>query len=296
MIPRDDPENRTADHAADRLLRAIERIGSPVCIGIDPVVDRLPRPLAALDPVEAIERFSIEVIDAVCEAAPCVKVQSACFERFGAAGAAALERVLAHSRRQAGLIVILDAKRGDIGLSAEHYAAGVFDRDLRSAPDFITINSYLGDDGILPFLRPGRGAFALVRTSNPASDRIQTQRLDDGRTVAEAVADVIADIGESTLGESGYSALGAVVGATKRDEIAALRKRMPKQILLVPGYGAQGATADDIRDCFNADGRGALITASRSVIHAFQPAATNWPDMVEAAAKALADEIRGAIA
>ena len=162
-------------------------------------------------------------------------------------------------------------------------------------PDWVTINGYFGADGIKPFLREGFGAFVLVRTSNASGDRLQASKLDDGRSVAQRLATIVAELGESSLGECGFSALGAVVGATKSNEVTALRELMPQQIFLVPGFGAQGATVDDIRPCFNADGKGALITASRSVIYAFDPADPNWPQSITQAAKSFANQIASAI-
>jgi orotidine-5'-phosphate decarboxylase len=183
------------------------------------------------------------------------------------------------------LIVIGDAKRGDIGISSEHYAAGCLEDTAFAdfgplpGPDALTINSYLGADAIAPFVtsaaRGHKGLFALVRTSNPDSDAIQSLALADGRCVADAVAQTVAAAGDADalIGRCGYSLLGAVVGATKPADAAILRKLMPHQIFLVPGYGAQGGTADDVKACFNEDGRGAqgaLITASRSVIFAHE--------------------------
>lgn len=285
-------------HAADHLVARVAQVGAATCVGLDPVVERLPAALRPADPndasacVSAIEAFSVGVIDAVQESCAAVKIQAACFERFGAAGYAAMARVLLHARAS-GLAVVFDAKRGDIGISAEHYARGAHDLGAH----WTTINAYLGADGIVPFLTQGQGAFALLRTSNPSSDALQTLRLTDGRSVAEAVGDTIASIGETCVGASGFSALGAVVGATKRAEIAALRARMPRTIFLVPGYGAQGGTADDVRAAFTRENLGALITASRSVIY---PTATglgsaasgDWRDAIRAAAVQFASEIR----
>ena len=257
------------------------------------MLERLPAALGKVDPADAaacaaaIEAFSVGVIDAVHESCAAVKVQAACFERYGATGFGAMTRVLAHARAS-GLAVVYDAKRGDIGISAEHYAQGA--RGLGAA--WTTINAYLGADGIAPFLGAGQGAFALVRTSNPSGDALQTLRLADGRTIAEAVADLVAGLGEVTVGASGFSSLGAVVGATKRAEIASLRARMPRTIFLVPGYGAQGGTADDVRAAFTRGNRGALITASRSVIYPAAAGAGDWRDAVRAAARTFADEIR----
>ncbi|MFM9170683.1 MAG: orotidine-5'-phosphate decarboxylase [Phycisphaerales bacterium] len=142
-----------------------------------------------------------------------------------------------------------------------------------------------------PFLAPGHGAFALVRTSNPSGDVLQSLRLADGRTVSEAVADLVAAAGATNVGAGGFSALGAVVGATKRADAAALRARMPAQLFLVPGYGAQGGGVDDVLPCFHADGRGAIVTASRSVIYAFDAGERDWTGAVRRAAERFRDEI-----
>ncbi len=292
------PDNAGGGHAADRLLAAIARVGSPVCVGIDPVLQRLP---AALSPVvgnadacvAAIRSFSIEVLDAVAPHVGCVKLQSACFERYGVPGIEALQAV-AGAARDRDLQVVLDAKRGDIGVSAEHYAHAAFGGGAgvgRAPADWLTINSYFGADGIRPFLQPGHGAFALVRTSNPGGDRVQAARLDDGGTVAELVAAMVADVGADSVGAGGYSALGAVVAATRPDEAAALRALMPQQIFLVPGFGAQGGDAESVRPCFAADGRGAIVTASRSVIYAFAPDQADWTRAVGDAAAAFAEQI-----
>lgn len=269
------------DHFADRLLQACEHKGAPVCVGIDPVLERLPADLQrpSADPAEAAEAFAafVEgVIDAVAELVPCVKLQSACFERYHWAGVQVYHRMI-DLARQRGLLVIGDAKRGDIGISAEHYAAGCLGDPLQPeielGPDALTINSYFGHDGVQPFMdlaaRQNKGLFALVRTSNPGGDAIQGLKLADGGTVADAVANLVAQWGDTALGFSGYSLLGAVVGATKRQDAARLRTLMPRQIFLVPGFGAQGGSADDVRACFHPDGRGALITASRSVLFAY---------------------------
>ncbi len=267
-----------------------------MCVGLDPVLNKLPDALGGLEPIAAIEKFCLEVIDAVAEHVPAIKPQIACFERYGSAGYAVYERVVT-AGRESGLFVIGDAKRGDIGTSSAHYASGLLvgEEDSAVGCDALTVNTYLGADGIEPFFKAaaatGKGLFALVRTSNPGGDKLQGLRLEDGRTVAEAVADQVADLGCSVLGESGYSLLGAVVGATKPDDAVSLRQRMPQQIFLVPGFGAQGGSAEDVRACFKPDGTGALITASRSVIYAYNPADTDWPAAVTQAAIDLKQQI-----
>jgi orotidine-5'-phosphate decarboxylase len=270
-------------------------------VGIDPVYDRLPAALrsdgATADvegAVAAISSFVRGVLDAVTPHVACVKFQSACFERYRWRGVQACERLI-NEAKSMGLMVILDAKRGDIGISAQHYAAGCL-----AEADALTVHSYLGADSIEPFMKvaaeDGKGLFALVRTSNPGGDAIQTLPLDDGGTVATAVATIIAELGSDRryLGDSGYSLLGAVVGATKVDEMARLRSLMPQQIFLVPGFGAQGGSARDVKACFNADGRGALITASRSVLYAYEeaPDSANWQSAVRAAAADMQRQIQ----
>ena len=290
-------------HAADRLLEAIERVGAPVCVGIDPVVEKLPAALqlGSANPttiVQAISSFSIGVLDAVAGVVPCVKFQSACFERYRRHGVEALGNLIVAARAR-GLHVILDAKRGDIGISAEHYAASVFDEWLideqDARPTWVTINGYFGADGIKPFLREGFGAFVVVRSSNASSDDLQASKREGGQSLSEQLATIVAELGQQSIGKRGFSSLGAVVGATKSSEAAALRELMPHQVLLVPGYGAQGAGVDDIRPFFNADGQGALIAASRSVLYAFDPAKPNWTHSIAEAAKTFADEIASAV-
>ena len=292
-------------HFADRFLDAAERCGAPVCVGLDPVLERLPHAVLGDDPLDRIEAFCRGVIDAVAGVVPAVKPQLACFERYGSAGYAVYESVV-ELARSAGLMVIADGKRGDIGVSASHYAAGlIVGNDYAVGSDALTVNAYLGLDGLEPFAEAaagstpggggggggGRGLFALVRTSNPGGDALQSLPLADGRTVAEAVADAVAELGERYLGERGYSLVGAVVGATKPADAAALRARMPHQLFLVPGYGAQGGSADDVRACFHPDGIGAIITASRSVLYAADPADAQWQGAVAKAAAKFRNEI-----
>lgn len=162
--------------------------------------------------------------------------------------------------------------------------------------DAVTVSPYLGADALEPFVATGAGVFVLVRTSNPGSDGVQSLRLADGRSLAEAMADMVAAVGRPRVGASGYSSVGAVVGATKREDAAALRTRMPEQIFLVPGYGAQGGSADDVRACFRADGTGAVVTASRSVIYAFDPRDDAWRGAVRAGAERLRREVEAVVA
>jgi orotidine-5'-phosphate decarboxylase len=288
-----------AEPFADRLAHAIDRVGSPVCVGLDPVLEKLPEAVrsGAVEPVEALSGFCHGVLEAVAGLAPAVKLQSACFERFGDAGLLLL-RELVEASRALGLISVLDAKRGDIGISAEHYAAAAFDH---LGADALTVSGYLGPDTLEAFVRPGAGLFVLVRTSNPGSDAVQSLPLADGRTVAEMMADHVRTLGARHLGASGLSGVGAVVAATKPGDGPALRARMPDQVFLVPGYGAQGGTPEDLRGMLRSGGRspghaGVLVTASRSVIYPGDAGPRQgWQDRVRSAAGALAREIAGVV-
>ena len=272
-------------HQADLLCKTIDKVGSPLCVGIDPVKGKLPEQILNLPVLEGFKVFTQGLIDAVSGTAAAVKFQSACFERYGSKGIKLLGELRLHAS-DAGLVVILDAKRGDIGISAEHYAASA----IADGPcDWITVNPYLGWDSIAPFLESGLGVFCLVRTSNPSGDSIQKQILKDGRSVAESIADLLAKEGERYVGESGWSNVGAVVGATKPEEAIALRVRMVQQIFLMPGIGAQGGQVEDVVQCF-ADGHGALIPASRSVI--YPTPEHDWQTDIANAAKKLASELQ----
>ena len=308
------------DHPADRLIAAIERCKSPVCVGIDPVLERLPHEIRAAHAetdaacqsccdessavqcaVDAIGQFVGGVLTSIAGVVPCVKFQAACYERYGWRGVRQLEHDIAIAAGL-GFHVILDAKRGDIGISASHYAASAFDGQDRTASDWITINGYFGRDGIAPFVERSRhGAFVLVRTSNPSGDVLQSAACVDASTIAEVMALHVAEVGEESIGERGFSSIGAVVGATKPDDARRLRTLMPRQLFLVSGYGAQGGGVDDVLPCFGSDGHGAIVTASRSVLYpssqsnagAMQQAgaSSGWVEAVRDAAEAFAEDV-----
>jgi len=295
------------ENFADRLLNAIEAKRAPVCVGIDPRYDRLPPEMTAgPDADEAakaakIAEFCWQLLQAVEPHVPAVKPQSAYFEVYGARGVETYHQVVRWAH-ELGLLVLGDVKRNDIGSTAEAYAAGHLAGPER--PDAITVNAYLGGDGLEPFLdvcrAEGKGVFVLVRTSNPSAGQVQDFAGPDGEKLYQHVADLVASAGcgEGLVGERGYSAVGAVVGATYPDEARELRRRMPQQIFLVPGYGAQGATAADCAASFTPGGTGAIVNASRSVIYAFQQpqyAEMRWPRAVEAAAEAFARDVRDAL-
>lgn len=254
----------------------------------------MPDELAALDPLDAVERFCEGVLAAIRGRIPCVKVQSACFERYGHRGVAVLERVLGSSVEM-GFETILDSKRGDIGISASHYAAAT----AATGAGWVTVNGYLGEDGITPFLDEGLGVFVLVRTSNPSGDEIQSPSCGDG-TVASLVARMVGRLGGDPPVDA-LASVGAVVGATKPEAAAALRSVMPRTPFLLPGYGAQGGGADGVRAALDPAGSGVLVTASRSIIRAWQSSdagassGESWTDAVSTAADRFIEEIAGVV-
>ena len=273
-----------------RLAERLKAATAPVCVGLDPVADRLPTSLQDTDPVSGIESFSRGVLDAVAGVVPCVKVQAACFERYGHAGVAALERVV-RAAVDAGFETILDAKRGDIGVSARHYAVSTADTGCQ----WVTLNGYLGEDGILPFLERGLGVFVLVRTSNPSGDEIQSPACGDG-TVASLVGGMVARLGGDPAPGSTAS-VGAVVGATKPEAAAALRNVMPRTPFLLPGYGAQGGGPEGVQAAMDVEGGGVLVTASRSIIQAWYGSGDdrNWTGTVATAAEDFVSDIAAVV-
>lgn len=291
---------------ADRLLTAIREKGSPVCVGLDPRFDCLPDSLRAgadseADRLAAIETFCREVLQAVAPIVPAVKPQSAYFEVYRGEGVK-LYFDLVRQAKDLGLLVIGDVKRNDIGSTAAAYAEAHLAGE--QTPDAITVNGYLGSDGIAPFVdvaaRDGKGLFVLVRTSNPSAANTQDFANADGEKFYEHLARQVAELGdaEGLLGESGYSSIGAVVGATWPQEARQLRRIMPRQLFLVPGYGAQGATAEDCAASFKQDRTGAIVNASRSVIYAHQREeyrGLDWPEAVAKAAKTFARDIADAV-
>ncbi len=302
---------------ADRLIDACRKKNSLVMVGIDPRLDNLPD--SVLKPAmerhgetlegaaAAYSEFGRRIIDAVADVAVTVKPQSAFFEMLGPAGMQALHEVIGHAH-QAGLLVVLDVKRSDIGSTAEAYAQAFLGSMKVGAEtlepwgaDAVTVNPYLGSDGLTPFIQiaraSSRGLFVLVKTSNPSSGEIQDLKAE-GRAISERVATWLGGRAGDLAGESGYSSLGAVVGATYPEELARLRNLMPSNIILIPGYGAQGGAAKDVKPGLNADGLGAVVNASRSVIFAYRdktwaaphPSA-KWTDAVREAATKMRDDL-----
>jgi len=263
-------------------------------VGLDPRADALPRDLLPAAPApDRIVEFHRRALPVLARHVPVVKPNIAFFECFGAAGFAAYEQTCALAR-QAGLLVLGDIKRGDIGSTAEAYAEG----HARRA-DAVTLHPYLGGDSLQPFLqrcrpeRGGLGVFVLVRTSNPGARDLQDLRLhgsDD--TLCDAVASAVARWGQDLPQSDGYSPVGAVVGVTWPAELKRLRQRMPHAWLLLPGVGAQGGKVDDLVAAFDGRGLGALVTQSRGVMQSFAPAAADWLAQIDAAAARFAAECR----
>ncbi|MDR0838075.1 MAG: orotidine-5'-phosphate decarboxylase, partial [Oscillospiraceae bacterium] len=229
--------------------------------------------------------YNRALIDALCDIVPAVKPQAAYYEYLGPRGMYVLQKTCKYAASK-GMYVILDAKRGDIGSTAETYARAYLGDDAAYDVNSITINGYLGSDGILPFLDCAvifdKTAFVLVKTSNPSSGELQDLSVGD-RTVYEAMGDLLEKLAADTVGEYGYSRLGAVVGATYPEELAALRKRLPHTFFLVPGYGAQGGGAKDVAGAFDKNGRGAVINSSRAIIGAWTKTGGDGRDFAQAA-------------
>jgi orotidine-5'-phosphate decarboxylase len=267
-----------AGHFADRLAAAVERKGAPLCVGLDPDPALMPEGLG-------VAEFCRGIVDAVAEVAVAVKPQAAFFEAEGAGGWAALAEVCDYAR-EAGLLVIADAKRGDVPSTARAYVAA-----FAPLADAVTVNPYLGFDSLEPFIaRDGLGVFVLVKTSNPSSVDLQDLPLADGRPVWQHVAGLVDRWGADLVGESGLSSVGAVVGATFPQEVAEARQLLPRSVLLLPGVGAQGARAEDLAAAFSVGPAGALVSASRSVLYADRGA--GWQRAAAAEAERLAGELR----
>ena len=269
----------------DALIEKIIAMQNPTCVGLDTQLDYLPADMAAgvetcEDAAKAIEAFNFKLIDSVCDIVPAVKVQIAYYEQYGAEGMAAFLHTVAYAKKK-GLIVIADCKRNDIGSTAARYSAAYLGetalggrRVSVAGCDFLTVNAYLGTDGVQPFLDDcktfDRGLFILVKTSNPSSGELQDLRLADGRAVYECMGDMVEGWGSGLLGRYGYSAVGAVVGATHPAEAKILRERLEHTFFLVPGYGAQGGSAEMLKNCFDARGLGGIVNNSRGILTAYK--------------------------
>jgi len=270
------------ENFADRLLDEIEKFQNPSCIGLDPRIEDIPDFIKKENKrkynktKETVARsffdFNKIIIDATYDIVPVFKVQIAFYEKYGAEGIKAFEDTVNYLKEK-GKIVFEDGKRNDIGPTAEAYAQGHLSPEGFDV-DAITINPYLGIDGVKPFIdeaiKYGKGIFVLVKTSNPSSGDFQDRVLENGKKLYEVVGEMVQKWGAGTEGERGYQIVGAVVGATYPGEAEVLRKIMPKSIILVPGYGAQGGGARESIPNFNEDGRGAIVHSARGIIFAYK--------------------------
>lgn len=288
-------------HFADRLSAALRQKKNALCVGLDPRWESLPTAIkqrhggATLDNVAlAFEEFCARVLDVVAPLVPAVKPQSAFFEACGPAGLAVLQRLL-NKARTLGLITIWDGKRNDIASTASAYADAAFDGSLIDGvrrpvwnADALTVNPYLGRESLEPFLksarRDGRGVFALVRTSNPGAGQFQDLTCD-GRPLFLHVAEAVAAWAHENPGACGFGDIGAVVGATRPEELAQVRELVPDVWFLIPGYGAQGGAAQDTAAAFRDDGLGAVVNSARAILYPCPPEEPRWEQKVEEAAR-----------
>jgi len=295
----------------NRLEERIAALNTSALVGLDPRWDQLPAAIRGNNPAPSTEemargfqQFCIEIVDIVAPLVPAVKPQVAFFEQLGPAGLQALHAVMRHARDR-GMIVIADAKRGDIGSTAEAYADAWLDGDSGAAAfpaDALTVSPYLGDDTLRPFVETAvnrnAGIYVLVRTSNPGAVTFQ-DRKTDGTTLFEAVADTLQRLNDDLRGPHHWGPVGAVVGATWPEELSRLRSRMPNTPFLVPGYGSQGGTAADVAPAFAGNMTAALVNSSRAINYAWrQPGLReqfteeNWQDAVRSATKQMIADLK----
>jgi orotidine-5'-phosphate decarboxylase len=287
---------------ADRLADAVDRKRSQLLGGLDPRADLLPVELRGEAHVsraaaaEACARFCSGLVDAVAPYVVGVKLQLAFFEALGSDGMRAFEEACAYART-AGLLVVADGKRGDIGSTARAYADAYIEQREGAGPpvDALTINPYLGSDSVEPFIaacrRSGTGVFCLVKTTNAGSADLQDVTMSDGRPLWHHTAQLVNDWGAGLVGNRGLSSVGAVVGATYPRAVAEARKLMPRAVLLLPGIGAQGATPADVARAFTSGPASALVSVSRSVIYAFRVDGADWRKAAAAEAARLRGEV-----
>ena len=303
----------------NKLVANIKKTNAPIVVGLDPMLNYIPEHVQKKafaefgetleGAAEAIWQFNKEIVDKTYDLIPAVKPQIAMYEQFGIPGLEAFKKTVDYCKEK-GLVVIGDIKRGDIGSTSAAYAVGHLGHvqvgSKSYAPfdeDFVTVNPYLGSDGVNPFIdickEENKGLFILVKTSNPSSGEFQDQ-LVDGRPLYELVGEKVAVWGEAHMGDE-YSYIGAVVGATYPEMGKVLRKVMPKSYILVPGYGAQGGQGKDLVHFFNEDGLGAIVNSSRGIIAAYKQeayakfGAENFGDASRAAVEAMVADISNAL-
>ena len=294
----------------DQLIEKIIALQNPTCVGLDTLFDYLPDDMKAgvttfEGAAERIFDFNKKLIDTLKDLIPSVKVQIAYYEMYGVAGMKAFEETLKYAAEK-GLVVIADAKRNDIGSTASCYAktflgeTAVGGSAYKPFPaDYVTVNGYLGTDGIAPFVeqceKNDKGIFVLVKTSNPSSGELQNLVLENGKPVYEYMGGLVEKWGESTIGQYGYSAVGAVVGATHPQEAARLREVLPHTFFLIPGYGAQGGNAEMLKSCFGANGLGGVVNNSRGILCAYKKLGGTYYEAAKAATIAMQKDLSGVI-
>lgn len=273
----------------DHLIERIKELKAPIVVGLDPDINNIPdvykrKYYDMKDGMKAVGNtiydFNRDLIDVVSNYVPAVKPQIAYYEAYGMHGVIAFNKTVQYAKEK-GLIVIEDGKRNDIGSTAQAYANGHIGvsnnllgvKERGFDVDFLTVNPYLGSDGVNPFIKVchenNKGIFILVKTSNKSSGEFQDRLVDNSKTVYELVAEYVNSNAEINMGQYGYSAIGAVVGATYPEQATVLRNMMKKNFFLVPGYGAQGGTAADVIPCFNKDGLGAIVNSSRGILYSY---------------------------
>jgi orotidine-5'-phosphate decarboxylase len=286
----------------DRLISGIKQMNNPTVAGLDPKLDFIPEHIKAKSfaafgqtlegAADALLQFNKGLIDALCDIVPAVKPQSAYYEMYGWQGVKALSETIAYANKK-GMFVIVDGKRNDIGTTAEAYAAAYLDSTAIGSEniasfgaDALTVNGYLGTDGLKPFVdvckKNDKGIFVLVKTSNKSSGELQDKTLGT-RTVYEFMGEMCEGLGAETIGEYGYSAVGAVVGATYPEQLTELRSKLPHTFFLVPGYGAQGGGAAGLKGAFDQNGLGAIVNSSRAIMCAYKTENIDGEAFAEAA-------------
>lgn len=288
----------------DKLIEKIVDLQNPTCVGLDTSFGYLPDEMKKgvttfESAAEAIAEFNMNIIDKVCDIVPSVKVQIAYYEAYGHAGLQAFEYTVNYAKGR-GLVVIADCKRNDIGSTAGCYSTAYLGKtdlngkQLRAfAADMLTVNGYLGYDGIKPFVddikKYDKSIFVLVKTSNPSSGELQNLKLENGKFIYEQMGELVSLWGKDSVGKYGYSEVGAVVGATHPEEAERLRAQLPNTFFLIPGYGAQGGSAQMLKVCFDKNGLGGVVNSSRGIICAYKDARYRGMNYAEAARAACID-------
>lgn len=289
---------------ADILCEKIKAKKNPCIVGLDPEWHKMPECYKSFSPAEGIYRWACDIIDTASPTVPAVKPQMAFYEVFGHSGVEVFEKIVKYAHKK-GLLVIDDSKRNDIGNTSRAYAFAHLSKDGPINADFLTISPFLGEDSMEPFfecaLENDKGLFILVKTSNPDSKNIQDAVRKDGKKVCVSLSEYVYRRGTEYIKHSGYSSIGAVVGATFPKTAQELRRIMKNNFFLVPGYGAQGGTADSIVHCFNPDGLGALISSSREITYKhliadnFDGSKNAYLEIVEKQTKKMQSEVYSAL-